>query len=231
MVRKADIEFAEVNEPITEPVTKFGGQPVWIDVPQWPLSRSTGRPMMFIGQISLDPEIFGDIPGKMAYLFMTDEEDEYVDGTWDPEGGENALIIQPGGEANVETVGLEQGPSLYRMLKHPEDGERSSQPCEFAVQLQLGEDPSFVPEEKLYELRESSWDDVENYHEVLSANKVGGTPGFIQGDEFPEGGPWKLLLQLDAAEVPFEVSFGDVGVGYAFISEDGRTGKFLWQCM
>jgi len=30
-------------------------------------------------------------------------------------------------------------------------------------------------------------------------------------------------------QVPFEVNFGDAGVGYAFLSEDGTTSKFLWQ--
>jgi uncharacterized protein YwqG len=64
----------------------------------------------------------------------------------------------------------------------------------------------------------------------VGGNKVGGTPGFIQGDQFPDGGPWKLLLQLDSDDVPFYVNFGDAGVGYAYISEDGRKGKFLWQC-
>ena len=34
--------------PITEPVSKLGGQPVWVDAPQWPLSRATGKPMSFV---------------------------------------------------------------------------------------------------------------------------------------------------------------------------------------
>ena len=68
------------------------------------------------------------------------------------------------------------------------------------------------------------------YEERLKGNKLGGTPGFIQFPEFPKGGSWRLLLQLDSTTVPFFVNFGDGGVGYAFISEDGRRGKFLWQC-
>jgi uncharacterized protein YwqG len=238
MVRKADIEFVEVSEPITEPVTKFGGQPIWIDVPRWPLSRSTGRPMRFICQIRLDPDIFGDIPGKMAYLFMTEEEeDEYVDGTWDSEGGENAVVIQPGGEVNVETVRLEGGPSLYRMAQQPGASLLAPEPIEFAVNLHDGEDPNLIPESEVLELLrtnreqyEANKDNYERYYEAVGGNKVGGTPGFIQGDQFPDGGPWKLLLQLESDDVPFYVNFGDAGVGYAYISEDGRTGKFLWQC-
>ena len=55
-------------------------------------------------------------------------------------------------------------------------------------------------------------------------------PGFLRRDEFPTGGPWRLLLQLDSTKVLFHVNFEDAGVGYAFISGDGVSGKFLWQC-
>jgi hypothetical protein len=34
-----------VSEPISDLVTKFGGQPVWRDAPQWPLSAGLGLPM------------------------------------------------------------------------------------------------------------------------------------------------------------------------------------------
>ena len=60
-------------------------------------------------------------------------------------------------------------------------------------------------------------------------NKIGGLPDFIQSDEVPEGGAWRLLLQLDSCNVPFHVNFGDAGVGYAFLDEKGESGKFLWQ--
>jgi hypothetical protein len=44
--------------------------------------------MCFLGQV----EVSG---GRLAYLFMT-EGPEYADGTWEPEGGENACLVQPG---------------------------------------------------------------------------------------------------------------------------------------
>ena len=72
MPRKYTITYREVTAPITEPVTKFGGQPVWLDEPRWPLSRMYGTPMQFICQIALDPAIFGELPTRMAYLFLTD---------------------------------------------------------------------------------------------------------------------------------------------------------------
>ncbi|MBY0240670.1 MAG: DUF1963 domain-containing protein, partial [Burkholderiaceae bacterium] len=67
--------------------------------------------------------------------------------------------------------------------------------------------------------------------EALEGNKVGGAPIFLQGDEFPDEGAWRLLLQLDSVNVPFSVNFGDAGIAYAFIDPAGQTGKLLWQCL
>jgi len=71
-----------------------------------------------------------------------------------------------------------------------------------------------------YELED--WDEAtfKKYAKVLDGNKFGGTPIFLQGDEFPNGGPWNRLLQLDSTKVPFSINFGDAGNGYAFISKD-----------
>jgi hypothetical protein len=33
MPKKYTITYREVRSPITTPVTKFGGQPVWLDAP------------------------------------------------------------------------------------------------------------------------------------------------------------------------------------------------------
>lgn len=213
--KKYKVSFIPAAAPITEPVTKFGGQPVWLTGPEWPLSGETGEPMRFICQIAIDPEIFGGAAGRVAYLFMTDGE-EFVDGTYEPDGGENAVIIQPDGN-NVATEPLVTGPSLYSMEENEGADLLHPVPCEFSVALEPGSDP------------ERGFEDDEGgtaYAEV----KIGGTPIFLQGEEYPAGGGWLLLLQLDSATAPFHVNFGDAGVGYAFISEDGRSGKFLWQC-
>jgi len=60
------VEWKRAEKPVKKPVTKFGGQPVWIDRPQWPLSREKSWPMRFIGQIALKPELFGRMRAKMA---------------------------------------------------------------------------------------------------------------------------------------------------------------------
>lgn len=102
------LEFTEPATATSESI-KFGGQPDWLETPQWPLSADLGKPMRFICQVPLGG-LFPQHHGKVAYLFMT-EEDEYVDGTWEPDGGENAVIIQPGGIVEVPVQAIEAGPT------------------------------------------------------------------------------------------------------------------------
>lgn len=210
-MKKQLVDFVRAEAPILEPVTKFGGAPVWVAAPQWPLSRQTGRPMHFIAQIAIDPELFGGAPGRVAYLFMTDDED--VDSGYDPAGGENALIIQPSDALlAVEAAALLEGPSLFEMVFANRHGLGVQSPCEFAVRLAEPQDDA-----------DRDWEEGD------FENKIGGASIWMQFDETPGEG-WRLLLQLDSAGVPFSINFGDAGVGYAFLSPDGASGLFLWQC-
>ncbi len=212
--------------PIAAAVTRFGGQPHWVTTPQWPLSRLTEKPMQFIGQIRLDPPLFMGGAGRMAYLFMSGD-DEYVDSTWEPEGGENALVIQPG-LYDGPSAPLVTGPTLYRLVEQPEQNHHAREPVEFGIESHLVQEPDYQsPEER------EGWTPAayEAYAQALGGNKIGGAPSFLQGDEFPPGATWRLVLQLDSAAVPFFVNFGDAGVGYAFIDESERLGRFLWQSL
>jgi uncharacterized protein YwqG len=223
-----EIQFTAVAVPITEAVTKFGGQPVWHGAPQWPISRATGNPMRFICQVAIDEKLFPGLYGRMAYIFITDE-DEYVDGTWEPNGGENAVIIQPSLlDVGTPTSAQMTGPTLYDMVEIPGKDRLVPIEREYAATMTTVEEPQF----RTVDIR-SSWSDEENgrYAEALEGNKVGGAPIFLQGDEFPDEGEWTLLLQLDSVNVPFSVNFGDAGIAYAFIDKEGQTGKFLWQCL
>ncbi len=225
MTKRKSIEFLESKLPIREKVTKFGGQPVWLTKPQWPVSKTTGNLMRFVCQLSVTSELLGDSPSEMAYLFITDE-DEYVDGTWKAAGGENAVILQPG-EVNITIKKIQEGPTLYRMVKKMFRKNLVPEPYEFQVNLQAAEDPDFVDEKERNKWSENKWAE---YVESLAGNKIGGIPLFLQNTEFPGPGNWRLLLQLDSTQVPFYVNFGDNGIGYVFLSEDGLTAKFLWQC-
>jgi hypothetical protein len=143
-------------------------------------------------------------------LFMTDEEDNFVDGTYEPDGGENAVILQPG-STMAPTKPLAEGPTLYRMVKKPDQKLLVPEPCQFAV--------TFVEVEE-----------GESVQDEIKENKIGGRPVFLQGGEVPFQGISRLLLQMDSCSVPFYVNFGDGGVGYAFLNEAGDEAKFLWQC-
>jgi hypothetical protein len=107
---RQNLRFVEAAEPIQQPITKFGGQPVWLEAPLWPLSASTGRPMRFLGQVRLPGDQI-----RLGYLFLTEEfaEDGFVDGTWDPQGGENAFFAQPGQPADFyQVASIRSGPTF-----------------------------------------------------------------------------------------------------------------------
>ncbi|GAB2599734.1 hypothetical protein GCM10027168_35990 [Streptomyces capparidis] len=176
------IEFVPADGPVREPVTKVGGQPVWLEEPQWPLGASSGEPMEFLGQFALDG-------GRLAYVFMS-EYDNAPTGTWDPEGGENAVIVQPGGRVPefVTVRARAEGPTA-------------------------GDDHLPRPAER---------------HTSVFLGGPGALPEWVQEDEHPGEG-WELVAQL-TEELPFFVNFGDAGAGWAFVSPDGKEGRFLWQC-
>jgi hypothetical protein len=221
MVPRYSIRFQRTDTPVTSLVTKFGGQPVWRTGPQWPLSRSNGQQMMFVGQVELALRIFGDVRGQMAYIFITDDIAGNLP-TMNPEGGENAVVIQPGFcEMSVAPAGI--GPTQEECTSGLFGGTR--RPVEFGAELSYEEDPDQLSNGELGRLDPA---DRAGYFARLAGSKVGGTPSWIQGPEFPPGGPWKLLLQLES-ERPLQLSLGDAGVAYAFIDAHGQQGRLLWQ--
>ena len=229
MRRKYTMSYHESPTPITDPVTKFGGQPVWLGEPQWPLSRSYGEPMRFICQIALPADIFPGIEPRIAYLFITDDaEHGYVAATFDPDDGENALILQPGGIYEGRTAALREGPTLYQ--REWIDGAWRRTPVELAVELAPGNDPEPGYWDNVDDEDPLAWD---AYMGALFEDKIGGTPvPTVNRPEFPALSVWRLLVQLNTRgedeDDLFFLNFADDGVGYGFISEDGRQGRFLW---
>ena len=196
---------------------------MWVTEPQWPLSRHRGEPMRFIGQIQLDRAVFPQTTAQMAYVFMTGRDDErhVNEATHDPEGGENSVILQPGA-TEIPTAKLTEGPLLFRRSR-----DRLQTPCEYAVSLIEEDDVEFVSEKVRHKMRRDGLPPPRDG--MLDENKVGGTPVFLQGDEFPFDGNCQLLLQLSSEVVPFHVEFGDAGIGYAFLNEAGDKAQFLCQ--
>ena len=172
--------------------TKFGGNPDWLEEPQWPISADSTEQMRLICQISLDEE-FPNFAGCMAYILMTEDKEEYTEGTWELEGGENAVIIQPQGIPLVPVKAIPTGPTREE----------------------------YYVREKVVEIEKDSLEGV----------RIGGVPVFLQAEESPSPETeWSFLIQIDSVSMPFEINFGDAGVGYAFINITGNSGKFLWQC-
>jgi uncharacterized protein YwqG len=215
------IAFRDAAQPIMQPETKFGGSPVWIDGPQWPLSRRVGCPMRFIAQIALDPRLFPKAVARMAYIFMTDHP--LGEETWDPDAGENAVILQPG-STSIAHAPLHTGPSLLAL--DPVRETVLSTTAEFATDLSLQTEPPYVPPQQR---RAWSVDERTRYDNALCGHKIGGSPVFNQFDAFPFK-EWRLLLQLDGGYgLPFHVNFGDGGSAYAISNGDVTQAKFLWQ--
>jgi hypothetical protein len=193
------LRWAPADRPVAEPVPKLGGQPVWLDEPFWPLSSTTGEPMVFAGQFRF--------PGselRMAYLFIADDPDG-TGLTMEPEEGDNALLVQPGGRIPGFLRGVPRatGPSLWRR------GEQWTD--RVPVELLVGA-TEFGPDDEYH----NSW--------------VGGKGHFWQPDfvELVDG--WRFFFQIDGAEGTgedsFALNFGG-GTGYAFLSTDGLEGRFF----
>ncbi len=215
--------FEAASKTTDSPTAKFGGQPDWLAEARWPISEAWDRPMQFICQAPLHL-IDEGLSGRVAYVFAThaayEERDEFFDpDVIDPDGGENAVIIQPGREPEVETRDLSMGPTLYGP---------NGEPVESFPVLTSAKDPEFVPREKYVEMEQS---EQGQYFEAVEGNKIGGSPAFFQDDEWPEPGEWRLLIQLETGsrDLPFFLNFGASPIVFAFVSNDGVEGKVLIQ--
>lgn len=217
--------------PIRTTRAKLGGQPVWLDQPTWPVSCGLGIPMMFVGQFP--------IPGEqalLAYLFATDDPGAAAE-TYDAEGGENALLVQPGGRvpAFVATTDRVAGPSLWR---HGVTWEEHI-PVELAVDL-VPFDPA---SEAVLDAEIARQDfersglppqlrDATDIHIIPPYSYMGGRVHQWQPDLRNILGNWRFFFQLDGSEgwepdEPYALNFGG-GTGYAFLSPDLREGRFFW---
>ncbi|GIG88168.1 YwqG family protein [Plantactinospora endophytica] len=213
------VKFRRAEAPVTGPVTKFGGQPHWLGPAQWPVSAAWGTPMRFVCQIVLEPELVGAGPVRLAYVFVTHGDhgrdvEEFDPDVVLPDGGENAVVVQPGAFAGP-TRPLTSGPTLYHA-----DGSAA----EYTVDLVRGEDPEPISFEAYLALPPGRRDD---YFRAVDQDKIGGTDLPLDPADLPEGGPWRLLLRLTTNWTPFYLNLGAAPVASAFLSTDGREGCLL----
>jgi hypothetical protein len=197
---RTGIEFLPATGLVREPVPKLGGQPVWLEAPQWPLSRDRGTPMWFIGQFPLPSDVGRS--GAMAYVFMTDAP-HFVDYSAEPEGGENAVIVQPDGRPPHVQRAYRDVPTPIRVCSDAEG-------------------PTIGPDHVMVE--QPLPPNVERTMQFLW-----GEPEWMHAEDLAAV-DWRLVVQLDATTLPLLVNFGDGGIGYAFVDPTGIEGRFLWQC-
>ena len=102
---------------------------------------------------------------------------------------------------------------------------------ECAVRLTPHEEPDNIePQSEPPRLASRNEDTVSR---LPGVNKLGGLPCFIQRAEYPAGEHgWRQILQLNQDNPIIGGEFSpnfDGGRAHVFISEDGRTGRMLWQ--
>jgi hypothetical protein len=192
------------------PPPKFGGQPDWVTAPAWPLDPG-GRQMTFLAQLPLNGE-----PSRVAYVFFTDEANN-----GEALGSGNAVVVQPGLPAHLETLERATGPALYERIDDPGRYRQANtfRIYERFIVLEAGADPQSwewpaLPDRAYPADTHGDW------------NKLGGTPRWLQGDATP-GAEWRFAFQFNASWAGHE--FGDVADCYGFVTDDGR-GAFAWQC-
>ncbi|MFC8717895.1 hypothetical protein [Kitasatospora sp. NPDC057198] len=214
------------EQPIVTPVAKFGGEPVWLSEPAWPVHPTSGEPLVFIGQFP--------VPGpqlRLAYLFL--HEEGMIMGGLGAEDGDAVLLVQPDGRvppfAAIGPPGT-QGRTLWRWS--PDETEI---PVEWHVDLQP------VPPEIDRSIDEkAAWQrgmrgegpatelpDGEDLHDYL-----GGAACYPNIDARVDA-PWQFLFKIsdggESPDDPYFLNFG-YGYGYGFVSPDHREGRFFHEC-
>ena len=229
MPLKTQFQIVESPTEIFDPITKFGGQPIWIAEPLWPLSLETGEQMMFLGQIYLSKELFPSSDRTIVYLFFAGQSEPlYNEAT--------AIVIQSeesvctNGASEIEFVPEASGPTIYEL-----DEDRQAIYKEYRVVLNPIEKENSVPFEERYTMNDLDYDTGYRFaRPELAGNKIGGQPLYIEGLSIPPelfySEEWLLLLQLAPAQgywnnlqpnfYPFHMELGEFGILTVFISRD-----------
>ncbi|MGF1490764.1 MAG: DUF1963 domain-containing protein [Prochloraceae cyanobacterium] len=236
MPHKTQFQNVETTTEITSPITKFGGQPVWLSQPCWPLSFETSEKMLFMSQIALDPKLFPDSNGTMVYIFFYDCETIYEEAI--------AIVIQNLENLTYKDDGYEYvseatGPAIYELN---EDCQAIYK--EYKAVLEPIEDEELIPLEERFTI--DDWDYEMKFQfskPFLAGNKIGGQPLYIQGRTNPpsefNSQEWLLLMQLAPNQgywnnlqpnfYPFHMDLDDCGILTIFISSDYKKTKCFIQ--
>lgn len=186
-------------------ITKFGGQPDWIERPQWPVSLAwDNRPLKFIGQIRLNDFYYEPEKLSLVYIFMTQPEDRN-DTFFDPDiiypdEGETAVIIQPDREIPeyLQVENLRTGPTV--------DSKNI-----------------WIPQ--ITEVEET----LATEFEQIDHDKFCGIPAFNQHSKTESDS--KLLLQLHTNWLPFYINAGGAPTMFVLLNNTNERGFILIEDM
>lgn len=211
------IDFQRREIGNKEFITKFGGQPDWVTIEDWPLSAGwDDRKMTFIGQIFLKKNMLKNSQDLMVYLFMTQPE-YFDDSFFDPdiaewEGGETAVLIQCLDGVQQPLSG-EAGPTVF---------DENDAHYEYLPVLREIQEAD--------ELTQISYEQISSEQfDCIDIDKIGGTPAFFQREDTPQEGGWKLLLQLHCNFLPFVLRAGGIPTMFVFVTNDFKKGGILIQ--
>jgi hypothetical protein len=216
--------ISRASGPISTPVSKLGGKPVFVAQLEAPHCQSCGQLMDFIGQFRLDSPLQLSRRFQIAYVFMCpgqyDERGWLTCSTWEAFSGANTVLLQ-------EDNGLALLPGTPDRYPDYELTFRR------------------VPEPDLDVSRFDLADDERD--RISYTTKFGGVPAWVQNNETPHcphcGKDMRFVAQIDAeldGPLPADTAewdqyhffdFGDVGLGYVFIcpNDCSSDGAFLWQ--
>ena len=176
MIQKNTVTLVEAEAELSNPTTKFGGQPDWLAEPQWPLSAETSSPMHFVCQIRLSDAFIDEHGDRLSYLFISGPDGG--EETWSHDEGENCVIIQ----SSTERLPIPSIPWPPLKKTNSPTGPTVSEKT-FVPTLTAGSDPDYVAQEN----RSEKLGDPEEF-------KLGGVPVFVQDDDFVLD---RLLLQFN----------------------------------
>lgn len=230
MLKKATFQLVASPDAITEPVTKFGGQPFWMGPSHWPRSPESGAQMCFFGQVALPEELFPASADTLVYLFFSAESEPLASESF-------TAVVQRGTDVYLSAdptvvFGAEaQGPTLF---EQDEAGRATAR--EYRAILGPVEVEGAIPLDERYTFNDLDYASGFTFaHPELAGNKIGGQALYIgQLSDPPEpfdAEGWRLLLQLAPRQgyygdgfqpnfYPFAMELGEFGILSAFISDD-----------
>jgi hypothetical protein len=189
------------------PLAKVGGTPEPVGPLRWPACASCAAPMRFLFQLPHVPRRLELAPHAALYVFQCENPDT-VCFRWDPHEGANAVVAVEAGPPRLEGARPE-GPA------YPE----------WTLGLAPAQEDTAALSVDVNEATDAQLAALDRALEDAPESKVGGVPGWLNGDATPEccEAPMRFVAQL--AAMPFGLNLGDNGRAYLFRCARGACGR------